>query len=189
MSSSRRILGSLVKVLREAPEDNLMKENKEDSVDDQIDSFFSGYEKESKNVKQEGRDFRSFVRRFLIEAEEEEKDEEEKDDESEDKKSEDEEPEEPKKLTIEDIDVNSFTESVVRLVENYDSLLEIRNTILRRAANFLLKSYEPDVVDAFKENLSDQHGLDIGLSKTEQEDEDFQPPAADRAGSSPGGGT
>jgi uncharacterized membrane-anchored protein YhcB (DUF1043 family) len=186
---------SLARLLREAEEVE-EKEKGEDSLDSQIDNYLSSYESEAKLLKKEGRDYRSLVRRFLTEADEdeEEKDEEEKKDEEkgdEDKDKggdeEDKESEEPKKLSLEDIDPGSFSDSVVRLIENYDNLLEVRNTILRRASNFLAKTYEKEVVDSFKESLAERHGIEMNKSSFEKEEE-FVAPNADRAGSSPGGG-
>lgn len=147
-------------------------EEGEDSLDTQVDKYLADYEKESRASKNEGRDFRMMVRRFLLEAEE---DEEKKDEETQEK------------LKAEDIDVETFVNSVIRLIDNYDALLEVRNTILRRAVNFLIKSYEPDVAQAFKDSLLDSYGFEIGKSKAEVEDEEFEKPVADRAGSSPGG--
>jgi|GEM_PF-1652800 len=95
--------------------------------------------------------------------------------------------EKPKKMSIDEIDVESFAAAVVRLVDNYDSLLEVRNTILRRSANYLVKNYEPDVLEAFKEQLLDGFGMEIGKTKSEEEDE-FQPPKAGAAGPMGGGG-
>lgn len=156
----------------------------ENSVDSQIDAYFSRYESEAKNSKNEGHDFRLLMRRFLTEADDDKDENKDKDkskdkDELKDKKLE--------KLSIDDLDVDSFADSVVRLVDNYDSLLEMRNTILRRAINFLVKNYEKDVADAFKESMMERHGLEVGKSKSESDDENFQAPAADRAGASPGG--
>lgn len=145
-------------------------EEGEDSLDTQVDKYLADYEKESRASKNEGRDFRMMVRRFLLEAEE---DEEKKDEETQEK------------LKAEDIDVETFVNSVIRLIDNYDALLEVRNTILRRAVNFLIKSYEPDVAQAFKDSLLDSYGFEIGKSKAEVEE--FEKPVADRAGSSPGG--
>lgn len=173
------------KILSEAEKPE--EEKGEDSVDAQIDQYFFSYEAEGKNSKNEGLDFRRFMRRFLNEAEEDEEESDDETDEDKSKEKPEEEPEEPKKLTNEDIDTDSFADSVVRLVDNYDALLEIRNTILRRSVNFLLKNYTPDVVDSFKESLMERHGLEIGQSKYEREDEEFQAPPADRAGASPGG--
>lgn len=153
------------------------KEDGEDSLDAQVDRYLADYEKQSKDFKNEGLDFRTMTRRFLFEEEEdEEEDDEEKDD--------DEEKEEVKKLTEDDIDVENFLDSVMRLVDNYDALLEIRNTILRRAINFLVKQYEPTVAENFKQNLLDTYGMEVGKSRLEIEDENAEFPSADRAGSS-----
>jgi len=165
---SEEIKKSLLEVgEKEATEDG------EDSLDKQIDRYFADYESESKVSKTEGKDFRMMVRRFLLEAEEDEKTD----------KAES----PPDKLKTEDIDVESFLDSVMRLVDNYDALLEVRNTILRRAVNFLVKGYEPAVAEAFKESLLDVYGMEIGKSKSEVEDDKFEAPAADRAGATPGG--
>jgi hypothetical protein len=70
----------------------------------------------------------------------------------EDKKAE-EKDEEPEKTKLEDINMESFVSDVMRLVENYDSLLEIKNTVLRRAANYLSQNYEGDVLQVFKNSV------------------------------------
>lgn len=182
LSHLRKIISEETrKIILEVKENE--EETGEDSIDSQIDSYFSDYEAKSKSVKKnESKSLFGFMKKLLREADEDEK---KKDDEK--GKEDDEGDEEPKKLTSDDINVESFVNDVVRLIENYDSLLEVRNTILRRAVNFLLKSYEPDVADSFKEVLEDNHGLEIGKSKFESED-DFEIPRADRAGNSPGGG-
>ena len=153
------------------------KEEGEDSLDSQIDKYLIDYEVESKPIKAENKDFRTMIRQFLSEAEEDDsKEDADADEEDADK-------EELKKLTIEDLDVNSFIDNVVRLIENYDSLLEVQSTILCRATNFLLKGYEPDVAKAFKEIASERYDLQIGKSKYEIEDDEYERPIADRAGS------
>jgi len=178
------------KIIREEKEEEVRGE---DSLDSQVDSFLSDFERKAKKeiVKKESRGYQSFLRKLLREAEEDEEapaeeEPEEEEPEGEEGDEEDEEEKEPEKLTNEDIDVETFADEVVRLIENYDSLLEMRNTILRRAVNYLLKSYQPDVGDSFKEVLEDSHGIEIGKSKFEMEDE-FMAPRADRAGNSPGG--
>lgn len=145
----------------------------EDSIDRQIDKYFSSYEKEAKTTKKEGLDFRFMSRRFftqvLSEAEDEEKDA------------------EKEKLTLEDIDIEIFADSVVRLIDNYDSLLEIRDSISKRAVNFLNDNYDPATVQAFKDVLLEQY--DISVGKTQVSDyEKFQAPPADRASGAGGGG-
>ena len=179
--SLKRIAATL---LREADEEE--KEEGEDSLDAQIDKYLSSYETEAKNAKTEGLDIRMMTRRFLSEAEDEEED---KGDEGEADKEDDATEEEPEKLKAEDLDMGSFVASVVRLVDNYDTLLEVRNTILRRAVNHLSKNYEGDAADAFKEELLEAYGMEIGVTQSEKEDElEFQPPKAGAAGPAGGGG-
>ena len=150
------------------------QEDGEDSIDRQIDRYLINYESESKLAKAEGKDFRMTLRRFLLEAEEATEDE-----------SADSLP--PiKKLKYEDIDIKNFLNSVMRLVDNYDALLEVRNAILRRAVNFLIKGYDKDVSESFKDDLADTYGIQIGKSKSEVEDDNHQSPVADRAGPSLG---
>jgi len=173
MSQLRRLISEEVKRSLLEVGEKEKDEDGEASLDAQVDRYLADYEKESKSSKVEGRDFRMMTRRFLSEAEEDEEKEEESD-------------EEGKKLTAEDLDVENFLDNVMRLVDNYDALLEVRNTILRRAVNFLVKGYEPAVAQSFKENLMDIYGMEIGKSKSEVEAEEFQSPTADRAGASPG---
>ncbi|MBM3194166.1 MAG: hypothetical protein FJZ60_00195 [Chlamydiae bacterium] len=166
MSQLRRIIAEESRrILLEVGEKD--EKEKEDSLDAQIDKYLLDYESDSKSMKKEGKNFRMMVRRFLLEAEDDEK-KDEKDNE--------------KKLTSEDIDVDDFTNNVMRLIENYDSLLEIQNTILRRTVNFLLKGYESDVAEAFKNNLLDRYGLEIGKTRSEIENDKYEAPTADRAG-------
>ncbi len=171
MSRLRKLITEEVKksLLFEVGEKDKLEQ--EDSLDAQIDKYLINYETESRASKNEGRDFRMLIRRFLLEADEDKK-------EDEDAESE---------LTIEDIDMENFVNGVIRLVDSYDSLLEVRNTILRRAVNFLIKGYKPDVARSFKDVLLDLHGLEIDKSKAETTDEEFPTPAADRAGASLGG--
>lgn len=161
------------RLLKEAPEAE--EEDGEDSLDAQVDKYFASYESEAKNAKNEGLNMRLISRRFLMEAEEDEEKKEDEEGEKEEKPAED------KKLTAEDIDVKSFATDVMRLVDNYDTLLEIRNTVLRRATNFLVKNYDPSVSETFKEELLESFGVEIGKTKSEEQDE-FQAPKAGAAG-------
>jgi hypothetical protein len=172
------------KLLREAEE--VEETPGEDSLDSQVDKYLVDYEKEAKNSKNEGLNFRNLSRRFLTEADEDEEDEKEGEEEPEEEEEAGD--DEEKKLTEEDIDVSSFATSVMRLIDNYDSLLEVRNTILRRASNFLAKNYNKEAVDLFNEELLETHGVEIGKTDAEKQDDEFELPAADRAGASPSGG-
>jgi len=152
------------------------KVESEDSLDSQIDSYFAKYEKEATSVKKEGFDFKIMTRNFLLEAED---DKEEKDDKVQ---------EVPSDLTIDDIDLESFTNSVVRLIDNYDSLLEVRDTVVRRAINFLSKSYDSSVIQSFKEILEEQYDIEVGKNQSEEKFSKFPAPPADRAMGPSGGG-
>jgi hypothetical protein len=143
----------------------------EDSLDAQVDKYLISYEADSKIVKKESYDFRQSM---LFEAEE---DEEEKSDED-----------KVKKLSVEDLDMEAFVNNVMRLVENYDSLLEVRDTILKRALNFISKNYKKDAQDTFESTMLDLYGVEIGSSKQDIGDEYFPAPRAGAAGPSGGAG-
>ncbi|NBW57964.1 hypothetical protein EBR43_09350, partial [bacterium] len=143
VSQLKKIIREQVKLLVEGDKKEL-----KDSLDQQVDDLLTSYESEAKTKKNEGLDFRMMTRRFLssstaqlLEADED--------------KGSDKEKEEKKKLKMEDIDVEEFAGSVSRLIDNYDSLLEVRNTLARRAVNFLIENYEQDVVNEFKNVLED----------------------------------
>lgn len=156
-----------------------------DSLDTQVDRLLSQYEQASKKDGegvQEGRHWRDDVRQFLSEAEEDEQSEGEGDD-----VDNDEEPEgdvQTGKLGLNDLDVEEFANNLVRLIDNYDALLEIKNTLLRRATNFVAKNYTDEVVRKLKEALKEQHDLEAGSTDNDLESE-IEAPRADRAG--PGG--
>lgn len=156
-------------LLQEEKEQKLL----EDSLDQQVDDFLVSYESDAK-VKNESVNFHSMTRDFLTTLSEAENEKPEGDSKG-------------KKLTSQNINIEDFAENVVRLIDNYDSLLEVRNTIARRAINFLSKNYEPSVVNEFKIVLQDQHDIEIGKSKSEIEDQKFPAPLAARSGGTGGG--
>lgn len=155
-----------------------------DSIDLQIDHLLSNYENESKSLKKEGKDFRMFTRRVLggellkrlLEADDESEKEQPDDSVSDDKL------ETPEKLSLNDIDVNAFADHVARMIDNFDNLIEVRDTLLRRAINYLAEKYDPIVVKQLKNSLEDRHSLFVGKSKRDVEDEQFKVPPGDRAG-------
>jgi len=183
----------LKKIIREQIRSVLLEETVkkelQDSLDQQVDDFLISYESDAKVKKNEGFDFRSMTRSFLsttsrnlLEAEGDEEEEKPADEVGDEEK-----PEEKKKLSAEDIDIEEFASSVVRLIDNYDSLLEVRNTLARRAMNFLSDNYSQDVVNQFKIVLEDEHDITVGKSKAEEEDNEFPTPVAAGAGSGGGG--
>jgi len=180
----RSTMRGLLREEGEMPPSPSEKEEGSDSIDSQVDRYLAQYESEAKVSKNEGLDFRLMTRRFLIEAGDEGEDEGGGDEKPEEPAV----PEEPTKLTLDDLDVESFANSLVRLIENYDSLLEVKSTLARRAMNFIGKSYSPEVVDALKEKLREDHGLVPGESKEDVDNEEFVAPLADRSGGESGGG-
>jgi len=177
-ATKRKIrLGDLKKLLRESllrEEEEVVdqpEEEGDDSLDSQVDRFLAQYENEAKSSKTEGKDFRMLTRRILDEAEGDEKE----DDDALGGEG-------PSKPTLDDIDVESFANSVVRLIDNYDSLLEVRSTLARRAINFIAKTYSPDVAEALSDSLRDNHGLVPGKSEQDVHADEFEAPAAERAG-------
>jgi hypothetical protein len=167
-------LGDLRMLLREELTGDETPDEMNDSLDSQVDRYLAKYESDSKPSKLESVDHRLMTRKFLIEADEDQ----------------DELPttDEPTKLSSDDIDVESFVDNVVRLIENYDSLLEVRSTLVRRAKNFLVKSYDADVIKSFEDTLRETHGIIAGETKKSVSDDQFQPPPADRAGDGGAGG-
>jgi len=168
----------LVASLLSEADKNDKKVEIEDSLDAQVDKFLISYEKDSKAVKKESFDFRQSMRDMLIEAEE-----------GEEEKSDDDNKDEPaEKLPAEDLDMEAFVNNVMRLVENYDSLLEVRDTILKRALNFIAKNYKKDAQTSFEDTMLELYGVKIGSSKQDVDDEYFPSPKAGAAGPSAGGG-
>jgi len=197
--------GTLQKLFTEGPIARLLKEEDDSvahesgasggSLDAQVDRYLSQYESAAKvaegddmgaSVDQmESLDWRDLVKgRLITEAGEDDEPVEDPvpapgmdDDEG--------------KLGLDTLDVESFANDVVRLVENYDSLLEVRSTLIRRARKFLEKNYNDDVVQAFEDTLRDDHGLEAGASLGDVEAQKFVAPPAERAAGSaepgPGG--
>lgn len=175
------------RLIKEEEDSSGPKERGNDSVDVQIDKFLSSFESEAKLSKNESLDWRRITRR-LLEAEGDEEEGSEDEAGADEGEEGEEEAEEPEKLTIDNIDVNSFAAAVARLVDNYDSLLEMRDTITRRAVNYLNKAYEMDVVQKFKDVMGDQFDLGSDEGPKGLPDEKFQAPPANRAMGGGGGG-
>lgn len=157
-------------------EESKVKEEPGDSLDSQVDKFLIDYESEAKRAKNEGLDFRMMVRHLLREEDEEAADD-----------SKDAEDEVSSASSPDDIDMGSYVASVMRLVDNYDNLLEVRNTILRRAKNYIAKNYQKEALEIFDDNLRETYGMEVGETKSEKQDR-FQPPKAGAAGPAGGGG-
>lgn len=75
------------------------------------------------------------------------------------------------------VDINQFASRVARLVENYQSLLDVSSVILTRAQNFLRENYDQATVDELVEVLETEYGIAL-----EPSDNTPTPPAAAGAG-------
>lgn len=165
------------------------------SLDAQVDRYFVQYETDAKKADEpttdqmESIDWRDLIKGRLVEAGEGDKDE---DDKGEAPGADELTGNDTGKLGLDRLDVEKFAGDVFRLIENYDSLLEVRNTLVRRAHEFVAKSYDDKVVKAFDDVLRDDHGIVPGEDKAEVDADRYPAPAAARASGSaepgPGGG-
>jgi len=149
------------------------------SVDDQIDALLLRYE--SASIRKEpslNESLKNLNLRFLLEQDEEEPPAEEipaEEPPAEEPPAEEPPAEEPDpagsedmKVTspadeqkIPDLDVDKFTMRVVRLVNNYNNLLNIEESIINRAKHFLDENYGEVFVQDFLNNLSSKYGLEM----------------------------
>lgn len=185
--------GLMARLLREE-DDSLAHETGASgaSLDAQVDRYFGEYEAAARKeeddeempdaAQMEALDWRDLLKGRLFEAGEGDKD---------DQDPEDAAPgadamtgEDDEGLPIEKLDVEAFANDVARLIENYESLLEVRSTVLRRAKQFLEKTYADEVVSAFDASMRDDHGMEAGNSSLDISSDKFTAPAADRANGS-----
>lgn len=178
-----------------------------DSLDEQVDKYLIQYETDAKKTdsetgagggggldvnlnasQMESIDWRDLVKGVIVEAGREDKDSQDPGDAA--PGADDMTGEDTDKLGLDHIDVSKFADDVVRLIENYDSLLEVRSTLMRRAKGFLQKNYSDEVVNAFDDVMRDDHGMESGKDKFTVDAERFPAPSADRASGSaePGAG-
>ena len=141
-----------------------------DSVDDQIDALILRYETSSiKSEPSLNESLKSLNLRFLLEQEDDmaPPDDEAEDDAVEDEVEEEdaEEAAEPSgsenisvtepadKQEVPDLDIDRFANRVVRLINNYQSLLNVEEAILNRAKTFLDENYGDAFVQSFSDTL------------------------------------
>lgn len=150
-----------------------------DSVDDQIDALLLRYESSSiRKGDSINESLKKLNLRFLLEQEEppEEPAEDSEEPAAEEPPAEEpvEDSEEPDpsgsddmsvtspapRQKVPDLDIDKFTSRVVRLMNNYESLLNIEESIVNRAKSFLDENYGEAFVYEFVNNLSNQYGLE-----------------------------
>ena len=114
-----------------------------DSVDDQIDALILRYETSSiKSEPSLNESLKSLNLRFLLEQED---DMAPADDEAE----------------VPDLDIDRFANRVVRLINNYQSLLNVEEAVLNRAKTFLDENYGDAFVQSFSDTLVQTYGIEV----------------------------
>lgn len=189
MTSMRLLEQFIANVLNEAEvepfEPETHQELEPSSIDDQIDDKLRSYELEARSAKNE-----SSTRpgAYLREADEPADGEgAQPDDVGPDDDDQTAAAQAPQ-LSIDDIDISEFAGSVGRLIDDFAALIEVEKTIFRRAHNFLLGAYGPDVAEAFSSTMRRTRMLDDDEDREEIEDDDFRSPPAQGAGPDVGSG-
>ena len=132
-----------------------------DSVDDQIDALLIKFESES--IKTESVSLS--LSKLLFEAPEDE-DEEEGPTAVGSEERDQEVSAEPAKPPVE---IDQFTKKIVRLLENYESLLDIKTVIINRTRNYLIENYDEAAADAFEETLDVDYGISLNPPDNDSE--------------------
>lgn len=205
-------IGRLRNLFKEGPIARLLREEDDSaahesgasggSLDAQVDRYLGEYEVSAKQTdtepdidgmstdQLESIDWRDLVKGRLFEAGQDDKDAEDT--------PEDAAPgadamtgadEDDDKPGLDTFNIESFGNDVARLIENYDNLLEVRSTLLRRAKSFLEKTYSDEVIKAFEQTMRDDHEMEAGNTSGDIESDKFTAPAADRANGSAAAGS
>jgi hypothetical protein len=81
-----------------------------------------------------------------------------------------------------------FSEDVARLINNYDSLMDMESIIFNKAKEFLMTKWGKEVAEAFSEILKVRHGWDFDSEIDALEDIEVAAPLAVGASGGDGGG-
>jgi len=168
------------------------------SVDDQIDALILRYESSSLQEKEKNSSMMESLTRkslkFLFEQDEEQEVGEEAAAEEEaavePTGSEEMKVTKPGKQIIPDLDIDSFASRTVRLINNPDSLLDIKTAIINRIKNFLDENYGDQFVTRYIEILEEEFGIEtseFNESEMEQTSDDDFAVGANPAGAGIGG--
>ena len=198
---------------RQAPEDPVSVKEPEvkarpstDSVDDQIDALLLRYENAS--IREEDKDVGTLseslgylnLKALLREQEEDLGEEDLGEEEGGEEGGEEEEAPDPagsEDMTVTDpaeeqevppLDVDAFTNRVVRLLMNHKNLLNIEEAIINRAKNFLDENYGDKFVNVYLDILEQEHGIGIQEFQTKYSEDDVFGIGANPAGSGITGG-
>jgi len=86
------------------------------------------------------------------------------------------------------IDIATFANDVARLVQNYDSLLDMEALIIAKAKDYIFANHDQETADYFEEVMDQHH--DMRVADAVADDAAVDPPPAIGSGyaSQPGGG-
>ena len=167
-------MNSLYKFLLEAEKGDIPEKNDDDvkvgkksrlsrdSVDDQIDSLLIKFESESLREDNEERDLNESLHnmtlKWLLR-------EQEAFDPAADKEattgSEIQDEDEPAEEDKPDLDIDTFSAKIARLVMNFQQLLKVETAIVNRTANFLENEYDEEHAERFYAILENQFDIEI----------------------------
>jgi hypothetical protein len=94
-------------------------------------------------------------------------------------------PADGKQKGIEQVDCARLAQSMQRLIESPEDMLDLKGLVLRRCVSFISQRYDEPTVEALKRQLA-QRGIDFNDVHGNNADLEHPAPRADRAG--PGGG-
>ena len=86
-----------------------------------------------------------------------------------------------------DIDIEQFAADVARLIQNYQTLLDIESAIYYRAIALLERSYDEEIANAFRDIMQSRYRYDFDDIRDDPVT-DFAPLALGAAGEGGGGG-
>lgn len=86
------------------------------------------------------------------------------------------------------IDIATFANEVARLVQNYDSLIDMEALIIGKAARYITDNYDQETGDFFEEIMDQHHDMRVVDAGFEEETVDPPPAIGSGYASQPGGG-
>lgn len=174
-------------------------ESPNDSLDNQIDSFLVKFERdsaaagqsESRRRRHRGSRLSEALSLFEADDEDEAGDDEEEGDEDVTDKSEPAPHAAPETPKAPDLNIDDFTQKVARLINNYESMLDVPRSIFDRAMKYLTDGYGDDTASQFTELLAQQHDIEFTDDPMVRDDSEYPvkgPPASGAEGVPSAGG-
>jgi hypothetical protein len=59
------------------------------------------------------------------------------------------------------IDIDHFANKIARIINNYNSLIDIEQLIIKNTINFLKSNYNEEIAKSFEESLHQMHGFEL----------------------------